>query len=79
MKTVAVLAALVFASPFIASSTAYAAHAGAPYKNVNKKNDAGNDTGDAKVDALNKAQLNQNYQGQNPGDKGQAMTPMSPH
>jgi hypothetical protein len=36
---------------------------------VDKRNDAGNDTGDSKVDALNAQQLNQNYQGQNPGDQ----------
>ena len=69
MKTLALLAAIAFvATPAIVPSVAHAAHAGAPYKNVNKKNDAGNDTGDAKVDELNAQQLNQNYHGQNPGD-----------
>ncbi len=57
------------AAPVIVPSVAHAAHAGAPYKNVDKRNDAGNDTGDSKVDALNAQQLNQNYQGQNPGDQ----------
>ena len=67
MKITAMLAALALvASPALLPSAAHAAHAGAPYKNVNKKNDAGNDTGDAKVDELNAAQLNQNYKGQNP-------------
>ena len=70
MKTLALLAAIAFvATPAIVPSAAHAAHAGAPYKNVNKKNDAGNDTGDAKVDELNAQQLNQNYHGQNPGDR----------
>jgi hypothetical protein len=57
------------AAPAIVPSVAHAAHAGAPYKNVNKQNDAGNDTGDSQVDKLNAQQLNQNYQGQNPGDQ----------
>lgn len=58
MKTALMLAALALA---FGSSLrpAYAAHAGAPYANVNKANDAGNDTGDSQVDALNAAQLNQ--------------------
>ncbi len=40
---------------------AQAAHAGAPYRNVDHSNDAGNDTGDSQVDQLNAAQLNNNY------------------
>ncbi len=58
MKTVIMLAALALASG-AALRPAYAAHAGAPYTNVDKKNDAGNDTGDSMVDQLNAAQLNQ--------------------
>ncbi len=58
MKTVIILAALALASG-AALRPAYAAHAGAPYQNVDKKNDAGNDTGDSMVDQLNAAQLNQ--------------------
>ncbi len=58
MKTVLMLAALALASG-AALRPAYAAHAGAPYANVNKTNDAGNDTGDSQVDQLNAAQLNQ--------------------
>lgn len=70
MKITALLAALaLIAAPALVPSVAHAAHAGAPYKNVNKKNDAGNNTGDSKVDQLNAQQLNQNYQGQNPGDQ----------
>ncbi len=40
-----------------------AAHAGAPYSNVDHSNDAGNDTGDSRVDSLNNNQLNENYHG----------------
>ncbi len=58
MKTVLALAALTLASG-ATLRPAYAAHAGAPYQNVDKKNDAGNDTGDSKIDQLNAAQLNQ--------------------
>ena len=57
MKTTVMLAVLALAAG-AAIHPAYAAHAGAPYTNVNKANDAGNDTGDAQVDALNAAQLN---------------------
>ncbi len=72
MKITVILAALALvAAPALLPSVAHAAHAGAPYKNVNKKNDAGNDTGDSEVDKLNEQQLNQNYQGQNPGDQSQ--------
>ena len=44
-------------------SPVFAAHAGAPYDNVDHSNDMGNDTGDSKVDGLNAGQLNQNYTG----------------
>ncbi len=44
-------------------SPVLAANAGAPYSNVDHSNDAGNDTGDSKVDGLNAGQLNQNYTG----------------
>jgi hypothetical protein len=47
----------------IAPSPAFAAHAGAPYTNVDHSNDMGNDTGDSKVDGLNAGQLNENYNG----------------
>jgi hypothetical protein len=49
--------------PGLVSQAAYAANAKTPYANVNHKNDAGNDTGDAQVDKLNEMQLNQNYRG----------------
>jgi hypothetical protein len=77
MKTAAMLSALALAAGVaLAPAAGYAAHAGAPYQNVDKKVDQGNDTGDSKVDELNAAQLNQNYRGQNPGDQsGAAMAP----
>jgi hypothetical protein len=40
---------------------ALAANAGAPYTNVDPSNDRGNDTGDSKVEGLNKTQSDQNY------------------
>ena len=40
------------------ASTARAANADHPYSNINPQNDAGNNTGDSRVDALNQAQLN---------------------
>jgi hypothetical protein len=53
--------------------SAHAANARHPYSNVNHANDAGNDTGDSRVDQLNSAQLNQNYY-QNQGQgQGQGM------
>ena len=52
-----------------ASVPALAAHAGAPYVNVDPRNDRGNNTGDAQIDELNQRQLNQNYwrEAQRPG------------
>ncbi len=64
MRIIPLAAAFAFAASagaLVASHPALAAHAGAPYANVDRSNDAGNDTGDAKVDALNAAQLNSNY------------------
>ncbi len=60
MKSAIVLAALALAAG-ASTRPALAAHAGAPYANVDHRNDAGNDTGDAQVDQLNAAQLNNNY------------------
>jgi len=40
-----------------AAPAALAANATHPYSNIDHRNDAGNDTGDARVDALNAAQL----------------------
>ena len=66
MNPIKLLPALAFAlAPAFAlmPSPVLAAHAGAPYENVDHSNDAGNDTGDSKVDGLNSGQLNQNYSG----------------
>jgi hypothetical protein len=66
MNPIKLLPALAFAlAPAFAlmPSPVLAAHAGAPYENVDHSNDAGNDTGDSKVGGLNSGQLNQNYSG----------------
>jgi hypothetical protein len=47
----------------LAPAAGFAAHAGAPYTNVDHSNDMGNDTGDSQVESLNAGQLNENYQG----------------
>ena len=38
-----------------------AAHAGAPYTNVDSRSDRGNDIGDSQIEGLNQSQLDQNY------------------
>jgi hypothetical protein len=66
MKTVILATACVLAfgtGAMLAPAPAMAAHAGAPYTNVDHSNDDGNATGDSRVDALNSGQLNKNYQG----------------
>ncbi len=45
------------------SAMSLAADAGNPYGNVDRRNDAGNDTGDSEVERLNEGQLDQNYRG----------------
>ena len=62
MKSVLAAAASVVLT-FSAAPAALAANAGTPYRNVDHSNDAGNDTGDARIDQLNNAQLDQNYTG----------------
>jgi hypothetical protein len=47
----------------LAPSASFAAHAGAPYSNVDHSNDMGNNTGDSQVEGLNGGQLNENYRG----------------
>jgi hypothetical protein len=37
-----------------------AANADHPYENIDKRNDAGNDTGDSQVESLNRGQLDEN-------------------
>jgi hypothetical protein len=66
MKTLALLRALaIAAAPALAFSpnTGSAAHAGATYRNVDRSNDTGNDTGDSRVEGLNDQQLNEDYHG----------------
>lgn len=54
MKALVVLLGLIAAAPTLA------ANADAPTRNVDKSNDKGGPTGDDKVDALNKGQLDEN-------------------
>ena len=66
MKILTLLRALTIAAmPAIAlaPTTGFGAHAGAPYRNVDRSNDQGNDTGDSRVEGLNGGQLNENYRG----------------
>jgi hypothetical protein len=55
------LAAAALACAPVASWAADALH---PYSNIDHRVDAGNDTGDSRVDALNQAQLNNTASGQ---------------
>ncbi len=52
-------ACLAAASLFVGLPAARAANANHPYSNVDRRVDAGNDTGDARVEQLNQAQLGQ--------------------
>ncbi len=64
MKSTAVLwgTLLALGSGFaFAPRPALAAHAGAPYTNVDPTNDRGNNTGDSQIEGLNQRQLDQNY------------------
>ncbi len=45
------------------AASAQAANARNPYGNVDRRTDAGNDTGDSQVDRLNDMQLDRNYRG----------------
>ncbi|WP_158741998.1 hypothetical protein [Acidisphaera sp. L21] len=57
MKIALALAgALALAAPL----AAHAANADHPYQNVDRRNDAGNNTGDSQVDRLNQSQLDNN-------------------
>ena len=69
MKTILCCAAFLGAA--LAPAPLWAANARNPYSNVNHANDAGNNTGDSQVDALNQAQLSQ------PGRRAALATPMS--
>ncbi len=52
--------ALATACGLAAPLAAHAADAEKPYSHVDKKNDAGNNTGDSSVDKLNAGQLDEN-------------------
>ena len=59
MKSAAIVAALALAAPIGLPKAALAANANNPYSNVDRRVDAGNNTGDAQVEQLNQAQLGQ--------------------
>ncbi|HST74057.1 MAG TPA: hypothetical protein VLJ20_01695 [Acetobacteraceae bacterium] len=63
MNPLPALAIAVTAALTLAPAPGHAANADNPYGNVDHRNDAGNDTGDSKVDQLNAGQLNQDYRG----------------
>ena len=74
-------AAVAIVPAFVLAPTAgFAAHAGAPYTNVDHSNDMGNDTGDSQVESLNSTQLNENYHGpvQLRAPTGEPSTSMAP-
>ena len=75
MRAIVILSAMALASG-VCMRPALAAHAGAPYTNVDHSNDAGNNTGDSEVDKLNGAQLNSNYYRDHPAPApGQPIIP----
>jgi len=47
----------------LCASPSLAANARHPHQNINPRVDAGNDTGDAQVEELNRRQLDENYYG----------------
>jgi hypothetical protein len=57
------------------SAPVLAANADAPYSNVDKSNDRGNDTGDSRVDSLNRSQLDENQPRQAPAAGTVIVTP----
>jgi hypothetical protein len=76
MKIATLLSAFILAaSVALVPAASHAAHAGDPDKNVDKRIDRGNDTGDSKVDELNNAQTNHNYNSQNPADQNRIGQP----
>jgi hypothetical protein len=62
-KALLAVAVCAFALGGVGVPRAHAANADNPYGNVDHRNDAGNDTGDSRVEGLNDKQLNRNYQG----------------
>ena len=73
MKQFAIALTLLFA----AAAPAVAANGDAPHSNVDKTNDAGNSTGNDKVDALNRGQLDENQKPAAPA-AAPAVSPASP-
>jgi hypothetical protein len=64
MKTILLATGLAaFALAGAMAPGAHAANADNPYGNVDHSNDAGNDTGDSRVEGLNSRQLDGNYKG----------------
>lgn len=57
------LAAASIVAVALTAPAAQAANARNPYGSVDRRNDAGNDTGNWQTDQLNDMQLNRNYQG----------------
>ena len=72
MKPYAIAITLLLA----AAAPALAANADAPQANVDKRSDAGNSTGNDKVDALNRGQLDANQKPATP--PAPASTPAAP-
>ena len=68
---------LGFAAPPLTTS-ALAANAEAPNSNVDKRTDAGNSTGNDKVDALNRGQLDTNQKPAAPQPVAPAPVPAQP-
>lgn len=76
MKLVAFLPALVLAVGLgTCPAPAWAANADHPDRNVDPRNDAGNDTGNSQVDRLNSGQLDENQGSPARGVPGPAAPP----
>jgi len=74
MNVIRHVSALMLGAALFVPTPLLAANADAPYQNVDKRNDAGNDTGNSQVDRLNSGQLDAN---QRPAS-GQGATPAAP-
>jgi len=74
MKQIAIALTLLA----VAAAPALAANADAPQSNVDKTNDAGNRTGNDKVDALNRGQLDANQKPAAPAATPAPAAPAAP-
>jgi len=74
MNVIRFVSALMLGAGLLAPAPLLAANADAPYQNVDKRNDAGNDTGNSQVDRLNSGQLDANQ----PPASGQGAAPAAP-